>query len=996
MARLAFALLGTPQITLDGSPPRFESDKVRALLIYLAANARRAYARETLVDLLWPELPARAARHNLSQALFNLRRAIGDQTAAPPFLRITRETIQFNPAADYSLDLDAFTTLLAACDAHGHRHIETCAACAQRLADAVALYRGDLLAELTLADSVGFDEWALLEREHYRRRMMRALTLLATFHEQRGAYARAGDYARRQLALDSWCEEAYRRMMRMLMLAGQRRAALEEYERCRKQLAQDLGVEPEAETIALYRRILEPDALSRGEELLALPSERRHNLPPPPTRFVGREDELAQLADLLANGACRLLTIAGPGGIGKTRLALQAAAQQIEAFAAGVCYVPLAGLRQPEHLASAIADALELPSSPDQAAAERLLAGLRDQEVLLVLDNLEHLLAGVDVVTMILARAPRVTILATSRERLNVQHEWLFEPGGLPVPAADSPPAVNTSGAVELFVESARRVQASFAPSPEDLVAIVHICRLVEGLPLAIELAASWTRLLSCAEIAAEIGHSLEFLTTSLRDVPPRHRSLRAVFDHSWALLDDDERRTFSRLSVFRGGFRREQAESVASASLQQLAALMDKSLLHKTIVGRYDLHELARQYAATRLQMAGAEAAVRDRHRSAMLALADQAEAELTGPNQEAWLARLEEERDNLREALRSAIEQGAPETALRLAGALWRFWDMHGYFAEARRWLEQVLGLSICSVTPAVRLKVLNGAGTLARRQSDYARASTFFEAGLELSRAAGERFWTAVLLNGLGLVARRQGKSACAAGLFEESLALSRELANWRGVAAALGNLGSLARSEGDLSRAAALQEECLTLSRRLGDKRGIAEDLNNLAVVLDAQGRRARATELQQESLALYRGLGDQYGIALLLYNLGSRARQAGALDEAGATLAESLAIYHGLGEAVGCIECLEQLAAIAAGQDGAICAATLLGAAEQQREILSAPRPPSIQVDFDCAAGAIRSLLAPEVFDEAWAHGRAMTLGQALAAAAASALSQSPA
>ena len=985
MPHLMLSVFGSPQIELAGSaPPKFESDKVRALLIYLAINAGQTYRRDTLAYLLWPDVADRPARHNLSQALFNLRQAIRDQAADPPFLLISRATIAFNPASDYALDLAAFTGLLAACATHQHRQIETCGACAQRLTEAVALYHGDFLAAFTLADSVAFDEWALLEREQSQRRMLQALALLAAYHERRGAYDQSCAYARRQLALDPWREEAHRHLMRVLTLAGQRSAALEQYERCRQALLEGLSVEPEAETTALYRRIAAEDEASQSQELLGLPTLRPHNLPPQLTPFVGRETELAQLAERLANPACRLLTIVGPGGVGKTRLALQAAAEQIESFADGVWFVSLVGLHEATHLAASIADALHLPVTASEAPEARLLSGLGDKEVLLVLDNLEQLLAGIDLLATILERAPRVTILATSRARLDLLSEWLFELEGLTVPTAEGSATAHAYSAVELFVQTARRVSPGFAASPADLSAVMHICRSVDGLPLAIELAASWARLLSCAEIARELARSITFLSTTARDVPPRHRSLQAVFDHSWRLLELDEQRALRRLSVFRGGFRREAAETVAGASLTSLAALLGQSLLRKTIAGRYELHEQVRQYAATQLRSAQEEITIRDRHAEAMLALAEQAEPALSGPDQAAWLARLEEGRDNLRAAAQWALEQSATETALRLSGALWRFWDMHGHFTEGRRWLEQALALPAHDLQPALRLKAINGAGTLARRQSDYARSAALFEGGLALSRSAGERYWTAVLLNGLGLLGRRQGDFAGATARYEESLELSRALGNQRGVLAALGNLGSLARAQGDLDRAIALQEECLALSRQLGDQRSVAEDLNNLAVVLDAQGQFVRASALQQESLELYRALGDTYGVALVLYNLGTRAARGGASAQASVQLKESLALYHALGEATGCLDCLEQIAVLAEIEGQPRGAAQILGAAEGQRARLSAARTPAIQTDFDSAVAAVRCRLAPDVFAAAWAEGNAMTLEQAMA------------
>lgn len=996
MAHLILAALGPLHITLNGSPvASFESDKVRALLIYLAMNAAQPLPRAALADLLWPELPERAARHNLSQALFNLRQAIGDQHADPPFLRVTRATVQFNTTSNYTLDTATFTALLTTCAAHAHRNPETCAACARRFADALALYRGDFLAQFSRIDSLPFEEWALLEREHFQRRALHALAALASYHERRSKYPEACIYARRQLELDPWNEAAHRQLMRMLALDGQRAAALQQYERCRQALAEGLGVEPEPETIALYRQIKD-DRMTGGQGEAtttspAPPPTRSpvHNFPAPSTPFIGREAELAQLTELLANPACRLLTIAGPGGVGKTRLALQAA-ERIDMFADGVYIVPLAALSSPEQIAPAILGALSLRSTGSDPPDEQLLAALRDRELLLILDSMEHLLADIGLVSAMLKHAPKLSIMVTSRERLNIHGEWVLELGGLETPPQGQTSVMEPYSAVELFMQSARRVRAGVQLTAADTAAIIRICQLVEGLPLAIELAATWLRALTCGEIAHEIESSIDFLATSLRDVPRRHRSMRSVFDQSWQLLTEDERRVLRHLSVFRGGFRREAARQVADASLTHLAALIDKSLLRTSTTGQYDLHELVRQYADMQLHAAHEERDAHDRHLRYFMALAEQAEPQLTGPDQETWLGQLEQARDNLRAGLQWAIDRGEAEAALRLSGALWRFWDMHGHFTEGRRWLEQALALPDHNVPPAVRLKAINGAGTLARRQSDLAPAKAWFEAGLALSRESGEQFWTAVLLNALGLLVRRQGDLARATALFEESLELSRAIGNQRGVLAALGNLGSVERALGHLARAAALQEECLAVSRQLGDKRGIADDLNNLAVVLDAQGNFERATALQQEGLELYRALGDQYGIALVLYNLGARACHGGAHEQARAYLAESLRIYQALGEAAGCVDCLEQIAASAAAQGHGAHAAQLIGAAEHLRAMLDAARTPAMQTDVDAAVATTKNCLDADVLADAWAQGRIMTLEQAIACALAGA------
>ena len=622
---LALSFLGPFQVTLDDQPATFATDRARALLAYLAVEADRPHRRETLAGLLWPNRPEVTARRNLSQTLARLRRAIHDQHAVPPFLQITRKTIQFD-AATAELDVTRFQTLLATCAVHPRpgppavrpahsrtngRTGETPASrlCLERLEAAAALYQGEFLQGLFLADSQPFEEWASLKREQLHRQALDILHLLTTYYQGQGAYDRAQRYAECQLALEPWREEAHRGLMRSLALGGQRGAALAQYEICCRLLTDELGVGPAEETVALYEQI-RAEKLGKGAEepesggkiivapLLFRPSVPLHNLPSQTTPFVGREQELAELARLLADPGVRLVTILGPGGMGKTRLAIEAAQAQLDAFAHGVRFVPLAPVAPADSagstnpLITALGDALDFAFQGSKSPREQLLAYLRGKEMLIVFDNFDHLLEAVDLVGDLISHAPRIKVLVTSRERLNLQEEWLFPLQGMRVP----------DEAVLLFEQHARQVQPDF-----DLVAerawVIRICQLVDGLPLGIELAAAWTRLMPPQTIAQEIEGSIDFLATTLRNVPERHRSLRAVFDQSWDRLSEAEQAVLAKLSVFRGGFQREVAEAVTGTSLWLLSSLADKSLLHVTPSGRYEIRELLRQYVAEKLR---------------------------------------------------------------------------------------------------------------------------------------------------------------------------------------------------------------------------------------------------------------------------------------------------------------------------------------------------------------------------------------------------------
>jgi predicted ATPase/DNA-binding SARP family transcriptional activator len=897
MAHLSLALLGPLQVKLDGAPvSALESDKVRALLAYLALEAGRPHRRDALAGLLWPERPDRAAHLSLNQALANLRRVIGDRTAVTPVLHITPDTIQFDRTSDHDLDVAAFSDLLAACEAHPHRHPQTCTSCARRRQQAVELYRGSFLDQFFLSDSAPFEEWALLQREGLHRRALRALVQLADYHERCGEYAAAQQYAWRQLGLDPWREESHRQLMRLLALSGQRSAALVQYATCRRVLDEELGVEPEEETIALYARIQRgagvaaPDAARPADNLAA------HTAPTP---FIGREAERAQLADRLEQRDCRLLTLVGPGGVGKTRLALQAASDLRASFPDGVAFVALAPLSAAELLVPAIASALGLIFQGPADPKAQLLAYLRTKDMLLVLDNVEHLLAGADLLSDLLQVAPAVVLLVTSREPLHLRVEWLLDIEGLPVPEHADASGVERSSAVQLFVQTARRMQADFGLSSATTPSVVRICHLVAGMPLAIELAASWVRSRSCAEIAQRLEQGLEQLATTMRDVPARHRSMRAVFDHSWRLLSVAEQGVLRQLSVFRGGMEADAAAQVAGATPSLLAALIDKSLLRRNSAGHYDLHELMRQYAGEQLEEAGEAEETRNQHAAYFLALT--------------W----------------SQIV-GDATLGLRLAGALWRFWSIRGYLSEGRDWLTRFLALAQNSTAPpSVRGQALYGAGVLARQQSDYARTAALCGESLVLFRDLDNKPGMAWSLNELGWAVQAQGDVGQAAVLYQQSLALFRGLGDQRGIAETLDHLGRVAGAQSDYRQATTLFQESLLLFRTLEDKRGTALSLKSLGSALWLQGNYAAAHSLHEESLVLFRELGDNWGAALSLAHLGLVAREQGDYGAARTFFEESLLLLRELGNRAGIAVVLRDLGTMARQQ----------GELEQARRLL---------------------------------------------------------
>jgi DNA-binding SARP family transcriptional activator/predicted ATPase len=659
---LALRLLGKPQVTWhDKTVAGFISSKAQALLFYLAV-ANRAHSRESLAALFWGEMPEAQASKNLRNVLSNLRALVA------PYLTITRSDVAFNRDAGCWLDVEAFTSALGSDS--GKKDLGT-------LHKALELYHGDFLDGFYVSDALAFEEWMLGQRSLFKNLSLQALHALVVQHMERAEFAAGIDYAHRLLSIEPWREETHRHLMILFARSRQRSAALAQYERCRRVLASELGVEPLAETTALYQRIR------------ASAAPLHHNLPPQPTPFVGRSAELAEIAQCLNDPSVQLLTLVGPGGIGKTRLALEAASYWIDPqtnvegrFGDGVYFVPFAAgsgsharstavgtawsrvpagsapeTAQPA-LVAALAAVLHFEDQGPVHPQAQLLNYLRERNILLVLDNFEHLIGEAQPLADILRLAPHVKLLVTSRVRLNLQEEWLIEVKGLDYPPAPAGVAdIASYSALALFSQQAQRVRAGFTPDESDWPHVVRICQLVEGVPLGIELAASWLRVLSCADIAQEIAQSLDFLTSPLQNVPERHRSVRAVFDHSWRLLAPEEQAMFRRLSVFRG-FQREAAVRVAGIALPMLAALVDKSLLRRGASGRYELHDMLRQYAEEKLVADEAEyVRVHDAHCTYFADLLWARRVQLKSSDAASALSELSVEQENVRAAWNWAV---------------------------------------------------------------------------------------------------------------------------------------------------------------------------------------------------------------------------------------------------------------------------------------------------------------------------------------------------
>jgi predicted ATPase len=688
----------------------------------------------------------------------------------------------------------------------------------------------------------------------------------------------------------------------------------------------------------------------------------RTNLPVPATPFLGREEELAQVVELLARDDVRLVTLTGPGGSGKTRLGVQAAAEAAEEFPDGITWVSLAPLRDASLVPSAVAEGLSVQEQPGVSLLETLVGSVQGKRAAVLLDNAEHVLAGVAQVAVRLRDADGPTVLVTSRERMQLQGEHVW-----PVP-----PLRDRDGVV-LFATRARQLDPSFAPS----AAVEELCRRLDQLPLAIELAAARTVLFTPEQLLERLSERLDLLLSS-RDVDPRQQTLRATIGWSHDLLGEDERMLFRRLAVFAGGCTLEAAEAVAGASLETLQSLLDKSLLRRRTTGepRFWMLETIRAYALEELERSGELDATHSGHADWLLRLAEEAEPEVLRGDQITWGHRLDAERDNCRVALAWLVDQGRPEHALRLIGALRRAWAAQGYLTETRGWLEAALGQGD-GVSSRVRAKALYGLGRVALLQGDYAEALRRLDSSCALYRELGDEEGLVYTLADLGWIASAQGDHERARTLGEESLAQARQKGDDVLVSAALHSLACAHLDQGDHAQARPLFEESLARRRRLHDTRNTANSLLHLGTAALLGGDFAQAASLLDESLTLARQLENLVLEAQVLAALGLVALFDDARERGAGLIRDSLSLSARLGDKRTTAECLHALAGVSAAAGDRQRAATLWGAAKRSLETLQAPPSATERAVSD------RFLAFVETESDAYAAGCQMSFEEAL-------------
>jgi predicted ATPase/predicted negative regulator of RcsB-dependent stress response/DNA-binding XRE family transcriptional regulator len=792
--------------------------------------------------------------------------------------------------------------------------------------------------------------------------------------------------------------------------SGKRRPSLEMAERLAEVLA--LPADQQSQFIRLARA-----ALPSAEEGATETSSPQPEIPPaepalprlpaPATILVGRQPEAAQLEQMILDESQRLVTLVGPGGIGKTRLALHMAHMLETRFESGALFVPLVSISNGLELPTAIAGAMNRTLPGDGSSTAQLGALLAEQHIFLVLDNFEHLLAAdgdtvIDLIDHIVQHIPSVHMLITSRERLRLSGERILELGGLGVPKADpnNPNATEeivTSDAVILFLQRARQVSSTFSLTPSNRAAVVRLCKLLSGMPLGIELAATWLRTLTPEEIATELARSLDFLTLADRGVPARHRSLRAAFEHSWRLLSPTEQKAAARLSIFRGGFRREGAQAVAGANLPILAALIDKSLVQVVADSaeqegtlRYEIHELLRQYLRDKLQEMGDEATVARQHIEYLISMAEKDNRQHYATVPVAWYRQLRAEQGNLRAAMEWSLDaRNAPELGLRLICSLGRFWYQGDAWKEGCEWLLTALAM-VDSTTPShVRATLLSQLGDLEHSMAEYASAQKHLAESLALWREIGEPHriaWTLFQLAALYSTTTDFGKAET---LFNECLALYRQLNEPWFVALALMQFASTLMSRDNFPQAAALLDEAVPIFRSQERTNIVAVALNMQGWVYVQQGNHHRAIEHFSEALAIGQAEGNLQSTGWSLRNLGMAHLLIHRLDEAEQYLRTCLRIYHQISFKSGIVIALEILAGVAAEQGKLETSVRWLSVATSLREAIGLPRTASDErLYFNLAHTLTLGGLDPACWDAAWKEGSRLGLDEAIALALA--------
>ncbi len=898
--RLHITLLGEfSLLNGDGTALSFSGDRPITLLAYLLLHRHTAVSRQHLAFTLWPDSSDTQARTNLRNLLHTLRNSLPE---ADSYIRANTMTLQWRSDADVWLDVAEFEALLSVAE----ESVSTTEK-VSTLQAAISLYNGDLLPN-------NYDDWAIPLRGDLRNAFINALHQLVSLLEQEGNYRAALHVGQRLIQQDPLDETSYVLLMHLYALIGDRAGVRRVFEACVVALQHDLGIEPAPTTREVFEDFLQLDApaISALRIPVTIPAGPLH-LPVPGTTFIGRTSELKQIGELLADHECRLLTIVGPGGVGKTRLALKTADEQRRIFGANIAWVSLNSVEEPGSLATTIAETLNIRLRGSGNVETELIQHMSARELLLILDNFEHLLTAAEFVTRVLDATTAVKILVTSRQALDQPAEWRFDLGSLPIPDDQEGEEWADNSAVRLFIQSARRVASNFSATAVNYSTIIRICQLVGGMPLGLELAASWLRLLTCEEVAHEIENSLDFLTVSHGNLLPRHRSLRSVFEYSWELLEADEQQVLLRLSIFSGGFTRKAAAEAALADLAKLSRLVDYSLVHRLSDGRFNLHEVIRRYAAEKLQAdLDAHSQTAQWHSVYYLGWLESQVSQLRGKTQKDALAAIAMEISNIRIAWQWSVDHGCSDLLRRASFPLFYFYEVRGLLAEG----ENLFRLSVESLQsadgapdvyePRLTIEALQLYGAyLGFRQGQISTSDPqlrrvvselknlpddtllvhgliylgilewslgqFTEAIVSLQDALSaaseqQQEWEMAMAQVyLGLVCYDQGQLAEARRRLTNVQPLAHKLCDPRLLSNLLLIFGRTNLLMGHLGDAELQLQHCLTISQETIDPNSITYATLYLGMVKLAQGDLADARQLVEQSMSLYRDFNDMVGL-----------------------------------------------------------------------------------------------------------------------------------
>ena len=881
---LEIRVLGGFDLRVNGQALKdLGSRKAEAILVYLAMRGGMCN-RNVLAALLWPESPENQAMTSLRVALSLLHRELAD------YLEVSRDVVGIKPGANVYLDVTDLEGKLAGGE----------------LEQALDVYQGDFLQGFNIRDCLDFEDWRRLQQERVNEVVKHGLHSAISHAIEIEDYQKGQDFIRRLLEIDPLDEQAHRKCMLLYVLDGQRAHALEHYEKCQDILQAELGVEPSQETQSLYTQILQGARPGSDTTLMSV-----FHLPVPQTSFIGREQELVQIVTLITNPTCRLLTLTGPGGIGKTRLAIRAVTKSFHNYADGTYFVPLEGIASADYLVHAIADAIQfkIDSLETQLDSKhQLLDYLKNRSILLLLDGFEHLMISAGLLSEILGRAPHIKILVTSRQKLDLMGEWIFPVTGLPVPQNPGELLPVDSSALRLFTERAQQANIEFEYSEVDRSCITHICWLVEGMPLGIELAAAWTPVLSLKEISEEIQNNLDFLNTDKRDVDDKHHSLRATFDSSWQLLNESQRDVFCKLSIFQGGFDREAAVGVARVSISQITGIMDRSMLSRVHTGRFFMHGLLRQYGIEKLKASlPSWDETCNQHCLYYTQFLTQRESNLLGDQMYIASDEVRKEMDNIRFAVNWAIVHWEGDKVRKILAGLLAFYAAFGWYegkdafmniAQTRR--ETLLSQNVLDLEKdPIYLSACTHQAFLLCNLGQIEESDTISRECLEPLCSLGLNSELSECIHNLGVNASFRGEYELAMEQLERAILLGKESQNsmWPTYLLWLGHAYFLL---GEYARGLESLQKCYEIFERLGNYWGMAFASSKMGLAADGLGEFDKAKEYHRQALVIFEKTNNQTGKGYALSRMSESAYFLEEYQQAVQLAAEGHQIFKSLG------------------------------------------------------------------------------------------------